>query len=234
MLRGQASDSARPVRKKAARSTPVATASQSISFTGPANQPYTATPLGLSASASSGLTVSFAILSGPATIQDNQLTLTGPGTVTVQATQAGDASFAAATPVTQSFTVTPDFASWQLANFPTQLNNPAVSGPTAVTGQDGLSNLLNYALGLTVTHTGISGLPALSTSDSNWFYGFSTPTAVQDVTLAVEVSTDLFNWTTAGVTLTKTGSDGTTDTWQATFPRGSGRNIFFRLRATQP
>ncbi len=59
----------------------------------------------LLATASSGLPVSFSILSGPAILSGTNLTITGTGTVTVQATQAGSTTYSAATPVSQSFIV---------------------------------------------------------------------------------------------------------------------------------
>jgi hypothetical protein len=63
-------------------------------------------PFAVSASASSGLPVSFAIVSGPATISGNTVTLTGPtGTVTVRASQAGDVNYFAAPDVDRSFEV---------------------------------------------------------------------------------------------------------------------------------
>lgn len=58
----------------------------------------------LSATASSGLTVTFTVVSGPATVSGATLTVTGAGVVTVEATQGGDADFAAASPVRQTFT----------------------------------------------------------------------------------------------------------------------------------
>ena len=62
-------------------------------------------PFALSATASSGLTVSFMIFSGPASLSGNNLTITGTGTITVRATQAGDATYSAAAHVDQSFNV---------------------------------------------------------------------------------------------------------------------------------
>jgi hypothetical protein len=45
------------------------------------------------------------VISGPATVSGNALTITGAGTVVVEASQAGNAAFSGATPVDQSFTV---------------------------------------------------------------------------------------------------------------------------------
>ena len=81
-------------------------ATQTISFPVPTNQVYGAAPTTMSATASSGLAVSFSILSGPATISGSNVTITGVGTVTVKASQAGNSSCSAATNVNQSFRVT--------------------------------------------------------------------------------------------------------------------------------
>src|SRR6185295_9268981 len=77
---------------------------QSITFPALTNKTIGEPPFTLSATASSGLPVSFAILSGPATNSGAVLTLTNTGTVVVRASQAGDANYNAATNVYQSFT----------------------------------------------------------------------------------------------------------------------------------
>lgn len=59
----------------------------------------------LSVTSSSGLPVALAV-SGPATYAGGILTLTGPGTVTIQATQDGDGNYLPANPVTRSFNAT--------------------------------------------------------------------------------------------------------------------------------
>ena len=53
----------------------------------------------------SGLTVSFAVISGPATLSGNTLTITGSGTVVVEASQAGTVNWNEATTVTRSLLV---------------------------------------------------------------------------------------------------------------------------------
>ena len=63
---------------------------------------YTLTP---GASSDSGLQVALAVTSGPAIWYDYGLTPTGPGTVTVTASQPGDDTYAAATPVSRTFNV---------------------------------------------------------------------------------------------------------------------------------
>jgi len=79
-------------------------AAQTITF--PAiptqNGPGTVT---LAATASSGLTVSYAVTSGPATVSGNIVTTTAGGAITVQASQAGNGNYSAATAVSKTFTV---------------------------------------------------------------------------------------------------------------------------------
>ncbi|HEY0055782.1 MAG TPA: hypothetical protein VGB63_10530, partial [Pedobacter sp.] len=70
--------------------------SQTITFTN-SNKVYGGAPLTLTAVATSGLPVSFSIISGSGTITNNVLTLKGKGSVTVQATQSGNAMFEPAT-----------------------------------------------------------------------------------------------------------------------------------------
>jgi formylglycine-generating enzyme required for sulfatase activity len=66
-------------------------------------------PVTLEAQASSGLPVFFAVISGPAGLEGNRLSMTGPGRVVVRAMQPGSYAYAAAEPVEQSFVVTAYF-----------------------------------------------------------------------------------------------------------------------------
>ncbi len=78
---------------------------QTINFGALADKVYGNSPFNVSATASSGLPVSFNIQSGPATSSGNTVTITGAGTVTVRATQPGNTFYNAAPPLDQSFTV---------------------------------------------------------------------------------------------------------------------------------
>ena len=78
---------------------------QTITVTGvPAALTYGAAPFVISATSNSGLPVSVAF-TGPATLLGSTFTVTGAGTITITATQAGDATHAAATPVVVSVAV---------------------------------------------------------------------------------------------------------------------------------
>jgi len=59
----------------------------------------------LDATASSNLEVSYSVLSGPATISNGEVTITGVGEVSINANQAGNSTYNEATEVTQSFTI---------------------------------------------------------------------------------------------------------------------------------
>ena len=80
-------------------------ASQIIVFNPPLKLHLAESPFTLSASTSSGLPVAFSLVSGPANLLGNVLTLNAAGTVKVRATQAGDADVLAATPVERTITV---------------------------------------------------------------------------------------------------------------------------------
>ncbi len=80
--------------------------SQSISFWPPASPvTFGVSPIGLSASATSSLPVTFTVISGPGTISGTTLTVTGAGTIVVAANQAGNTSYAPAAEVQRSITV---------------------------------------------------------------------------------------------------------------------------------
>jgi hypothetical protein len=78
---------------------------QTITFPAIPTQTY-GTPVALSATASSGLTVAFASTTATiCTVSGTTAILLSSGTCSIQATQAGNGSYAAAPPVTRSFTV---------------------------------------------------------------------------------------------------------------------------------
>jgi Fibronectin type III domain len=81
--------------------------SQTITFTQIPQHKTADAPFALAATASSGLAVSFGVVSGHASLNGNMLKVTGWGWVTVSASQAGNGTYAPAPMVTQSFFVTP-------------------------------------------------------------------------------------------------------------------------------
>jgi uncharacterized repeat protein (TIGR03803 family) len=118
---------------------------QTINFAALNPQQVAGTNVTLVATATSGLPVSFGIVSGPASLSGNVLTFTATGTVTVQATQAGNSTYGAAAPVTQVFTVT----STASGGISQSINFPAIASPQ------------NSATPLKLTATATSGLPVV-------------------------------------------------------------------------
>lgn len=80
-------------------------AAQTINLSAIADQALENGSLLLNATASSGLPVSYNLVSGPATLAGNQLTFTAVGQVTIQAVQAGDTNYLAAPNVNRSFCI---------------------------------------------------------------------------------------------------------------------------------
>ena len=80
--------------------------SQTITFGALADKTYGDPSFTLTASASSLLQVSFDA-AGPCTLSGNTLTITGVGSCSVTASQAGDGNWTAAAPVTRTFSIAP-------------------------------------------------------------------------------------------------------------------------------
>ena len=78
---------------------------QTVSFSSIPQKYYGDPAFALSAVSSSNLPVTYSVVSGPATISGNIITLIGTGTVVVQASQPGNTVYNAATSIIKSFTV---------------------------------------------------------------------------------------------------------------------------------
>jgi hypothetical protein len=118
----------------------VSTASQTITFPAIPSRPYGSAPFAVSATSSLGSSypVTISVLSGPAVINGGIVTITGAGTVVLQASQAGDSNYGSAT-TTQSFQVLPAqlTVAASSATRPYGAANPAFSGTiTGAVGSD--------------------------------------------------------------------------------------------------
>jgi len=79
---------------------------QTIVFSPPLEPAYAGTSVMLNAVASSGLPVTFTVISGPATVNGSVLHYNGAGTVVVEADQVGNGTYGAAAPVQVTVTAT--------------------------------------------------------------------------------------------------------------------------------
>ena len=156
----------------------VAQANQSITFPSIPGQPISTNPIILNGSASSGLPISYNILSGAASLNSsNVLTLIGIGTITVQATQPGNANWSAATPVNQSFVVS---KGGQFVTFSPLANNTYGQPSYRLTNASSSSGLpVSYASSvpavasivsntLTIVGAGTTTITASQSGNTNW------------------------------------------------------------------
>jgi trimeric autotransporter adhesin len=79
-------------------------ANQSITFDGPADKTFGDAPFTVSATATSGLAVTFGA-AGNCSVDGDEVTITGAGSCTITASQAGDGNWNAAAPQARSFTI---------------------------------------------------------------------------------------------------------------------------------
>ena len=122
---------------------------------------------------------------------------------------------------------------WQQSKFTSSERLDAnISGSNADPDRDGYSNLIEYALGLEPKAVNTSGLPGTSVQGSDWVFTYTRPSDRTDLTYAVECSTNLTSWSTAGVAHELVSSSSGTETWRGRYPLASAGNVFFRLRVT--
>ena len=128
------------------------------------------------------------------------------------------------------------YATWARGYFTTvELANPAISGPNATPANDGLTNLLKYALGLPPKIPSTTGI-TLTKPSTMWLFTYTRPANRPDITYIVEISPDLMNgaWTTSGVSHARV-STGDPETWQGSYMPGAAESrCFFRLNVRQP
>jgi hypothetical protein len=124
-----------------------------ITFPALPNVTYGASPIKLTAAASSGLAVTYTV-TGPAMVSGSTLTITGAGTVNVTASQVGNRDYVAAAPVSQSFTVAQAPLTVTASNFavPYGQTIPAPTGYIAIGFVNGDTSAV------------LSGAPAESTT----------------------------------------------------------------------
>jgi hypothetical protein len=161
-------------------------AGQAITFGALAAVSYGNAPFALSATADSGLPVSF-LSSDPtvASVLGNTVTILKAGSTTITASQAGDANFTAATPVEQMLTINPapvTFAS----TFPGRAANDTVGGVEA---------LVAYGLGGSPSGNNLTILPTSRYSGGTLQITFLARTNDPALTITVEGGPDLLNLT---------------------------------------
>ena len=148
--------------------------------------------------------------------------------IRIIATNGGGTS----TGLSKSVTIV-SFRQWQVNNFGAQANNSQISDPNACPSGDGIVNLVKYALGLDPNVSTSEGMPILSRDGSNLSLSYNKVACATNIVMAVEWSTDLVNWSTAGVTTTVLSDDGITQEIRSSVPAGT-TSKFLRLSVTKP
>ncbi|MEY3895206.1 MAG: glucuronoxylanase XynC, partial [Verrucomicrobiota bacterium] len=159
------------------------------------------------------------------------------GTTTVTVT----ASDAASNPASATFTITVtpavmSFDSWTAGIFnEAELADESISGPYATPANDGLTNLLKYALGLPPKTPSTTGVQLARSGESLTFI-YQRPAERADISYRVEVSTglDVDSWSASGVGHVRL-AEGDPESWQGTYTPGAGdERVFFRLHVGKP
>lgn len=183
----------------------ISKASQTLTFPAISDQLATATVNLAATGGASGRPVTFAVASGPAVITGgNVLTFTGAGSVTITASQAGNANYLAADSVSRTFNVTKVAATVTLGSLAQTYNGTARTA-TAVTVPAGLLTQFTYN-GSTTEPTAAGSYTVVATIDSALYSGSATGT----LTIAKAGQTITFSAipnqpATATLTLSATG-----------------------------
>ena len=132
------------------------------------------------------------------------------------------------------------FEAWREQNFTTtELSNWALSGDDGQPAQDGVPNLMKYALGLNPKTPATSGLPqrgsTLLTEKSYVTLSFTDLSALSDISYTVQVSGDLQHWV-SGPLYTLRIDNGTTSTatYRDLTAIQDAPRRFLRLSVTRP
>jgi hypothetical protein len=139
-------------------------APQTIVFAPTTPVTFTATPITLTATGgASGNPVTFTLVSGPATLSGSSLTLTGLGSVVVDANQAGTANYAAAAQVQATIVVNP------IGTVATPTLTPATGSTIYTNGADTVT-IATTSAGATIYYTLTSGATGTTPTSGSTLY----------------------------------------------------------------
>lgn len=203
----------------------IAPGTQTLSFTNPGSKTMTSTPFALNVVSTSGLTPTVASTTPlVCSIDGLNVTMLGVGTCSLRATQDGNDSYSAATPLVQSFSISKGTqASLSITSTTATYGSPALlassggSGVGTVTyvvnspGTAGCSLNSTSSTNLQFTSPGTCTLTATKAADAN-FNAASSP--LTTITIGKATQAELQLTSTSGTfgtvaTLTSSGGSGT-------------------------
>ena len=129
-----------------------------------------------------------------------------------------------------------NFISWRNVHFtPAQLADPTISGPTADPVQDGINNLMKYALMLDPWQPAQNTIQA-GMAGGNFSFTYTRREWAADLQYSIDVSTNLTSWDTSGTQFSQSvvSDDGLKQGIQV-IESSAGKpypSRFFRLRIT--
>ncbi|HEY5910478.1 MAG TPA: YDG domain-containing protein, partial [Verrucomicrobiae bacterium] len=165
---------------------------QTVSFGALADKTYGDLPFELTASADSGLPITFSVVNGPVTISGTTATIVGAGPVTIRASQAGNGYYAPAF-VDQSFAVAPVivvptvtvgnkiYDGTTLAPITGRSLAGALAGDDVTLGTSGVANFEDKNIG-TAKPVTITGLALSGAAAAGYVLSTTTLTASADIT----------------------------------------------------
>jgi sugar lactone lactonase YvrE len=160
---------------------PVAPVTPTLTFAPIPTQVEGAAPFPVSATSASNGAVTYAVMSGPATIAGNLVTLTGTGTVVLTASQAANGNYTTAT-ATASFIVV----------LPFTLTGPTTTTSVAAGAAASFSLMLTPATGTTLADSitlSATGLPSGATASFSPAATITVGNAATAVTLSIQTAT---------------------------------------------
>jgi hypothetical protein len=188
--------------------------------------------------APTSLTTTWTTVNGPGsatftspTAVDTALTLPVSGLYTLRLS-ANDSQITTYDDTTIDYTALP-IETWRNAQFGASASDPLLSGDLADPDQDGLSNLVEYALN-SDPWTYVPGhQPTPRTEGDALKLTYRLNSAATDITVVLQSSPDLTNWLPATATLTTLSDDGTTRVIEATQPLlPTTEHLYLRLFVT--
>jgi Concanavalin A-like lectin/glucanases superfamily/Peptide-N-glycosidase F, C terminal/Secretion system C-terminal sorting domain len=175
---------------------------QAISFPQIPTKLTTTPPFSLGATASSGLPVSYTLLSGPATLSGDTLTITGAGNISIRASQAGNVNFDSANSVVNSFVAVDPALNMPVVEARNPLNGTDVFMPSLSTVQLAAKTSIAYTSLFSVQSVQfiVNGTPVVSQGYGNGFYtALWTPTSFGAQTLQIVATSNFGAVTTETV-----------------------------------
>jgi methionine-rich copper-binding protein CopC len=220
----------------------VTKASQSISFNTPGGKTVGDAPFALTATASSGLAVSYTSSNtSVATISGNTVTIAGAGTATITASQPGNGNYNSATPVERTLTVSKATQSISFTALAPKTFGDASFALTATASSDlaitytSSNTSVATVAGNTITIAGAGATTITASQPGNGNYNAALP-AAQTLTVAKATQTISFDalaaqaFEDASFELTATASSGLAVTYTSSntsVATISGRTVTF-------